>query len=339
MKVEKKFFSNLAALRIFLSFLVVSIHCYKPKFTIRKKIIIKIIYNMVHVPTFYILSFYFSFNLFKSKNIKKIKLRFQRLLIPYLVWPIIIWSLNNLFSFFFIKIDIFPFKTLIIQLLTGNCFMASLWFQYNLIFIDVLIVIIHLSFNGELVLYILINFKILAFVLQYSNYNTFYFGKYINSITLSFGRFFEIITHCIAGYFLSSLNIVHILSKFRILSIYIVLSIIMCILKYKIFFEIKGFGYGGLKLYVSSINLFLLFSLIPNEIFGNKYMNKFIKFISILTPGIYFINSSIIKYLRIFSFLKNGTLFDVIFVYCMSYFISLIGKLIFRNTKLINLFQ
>lgn len=339
MKVEKKFYSNLATLKIFLSFLVVSLHCFKPKATNRKKIIIKIIYNMVHVPTFYILSFYFSFNSFKSKNIKKIRLRFERLLIPYFIWPIIIWPLNNLFSFWFSKFDIIPFKMLILQILTGHCFMASLWFQYNLIFITLLIVIIHLLFNEELVFCILINLKILAFFLQYSNYNRIYFLQYIKSIRLSFGRFFEIITHCITGYFLSSFNIVHILSKNRMISIYIVLSILMCILKYQIFFEIKGFGYGGFKLYISSINLFLLFSLIPNEGIRNKYVNKIIKFISIYTPGIYFIHSTIIKYLRIFSFLKNETLIDAIIVYCMSYFVSLIGKLIFRKTKLINLFQ
>ena len=118
---------------------------------------------MVHVPTFDILSFYFSFNSFKSKNIKKIRLRFERLLIPYFAWPIIIWPLNNLFSFFFSKIDIIPFKKLILQFLTGHCFMESLWFQYNLIFITLLIDIIHLLFNEEFVFFILINIKILAF--------------------------------------------------------------------------------------------------------------------------------------------------------------------------------
>ena len=82
MKVRKKIHIGLAILRIYLSFLVVVIHCFQPKFNIKKKIIIKIIYNKIHVPTFYLLSFLFSYHLFKSKNIAKIKIRFQRLLYP-----------------------------------------------------------------------------------------------------------------------------------------------------------------------------------------------------------------------------------------------------------------
>lgn len=339
MKVEKKIITSLAFLKIYLSFLVVISHSYTPNDSIKEIIILKIIYNMVHVPTFYIISFYFGYNLFKSKNIKRIKKRFQRLLIAYIFWPIIIWSLNNLLSFSIIKINIIPFEKLILQLLTGHCFMAVLWFQYNLIFITLLIVIIHLLFKDNLIYYILVNLKIFGFFLQYSNYNFILFRSYEYERKYTFGRLFEIIPYCIIGYILASLKLAHILSKYRIISINIFVSILLFNLKYKIFFEIEGFGYQGSKLFISSISLFLIFSLIPNEKIGNKYIIKIIRFISIYTPGVYFIHLTVIYYSNIFSLFNNRSLTDSIIIYIISFFISFFGKLIFRKTILINLFQ
>ena len=103
--------------------------------------------------------------------------------------------------------------------------------------------------------------------------------------------------------------------------------------------HIRGFSYQGLKLYTSSISIFCFFYLIPKEIFGNKYIINFIEFISINTAGIYFIHLHVYYYLHIFMLLKTRTLFESIIIYLVSYFISLFGKLIFKKTKLIHLFQ
>lgn len=339
MKVEKKFNIGLAILRIYLSFLVVTSHCFKPKSEINKKITIKIIHNSIHVPTFYLLSFYFCYKLFKSKDIRKIKIRFQRLLIPYFIWPIIIFSLNNLLSFLFLKIKKFSIKNLILQLLTGHVFMTVLWFQYDLIFITLFIVIIHLLFNEKIVFHILINLKIFGIFFTYSNYNFYYFDKYGYNKKYTFGRFFEIIPYCITGYILAYLNIVHILSNHRNTSINIFVPIIIIIIKYKIFLKIKGFGFQGLKLFALSINIFFLFSLIPTKIIRNKNIIKFIEFISNHTAGIYYIHKSLSYYLSIFSFVNKKKLNGAIIIYIISYNISLFGKFKFKNTKLINLFQ
>ena len=322
-----------------MSFLVVTGHCFKPNATIRNKFIIKIIYNMIHVPTFYLLSFYFCFKLFKSKDIRKIKMRFQRLLIPYFIWPIIIWSLRNLLSFLFLKINRINFKTLILQLLTGHFFMTVLWFQYDLIFITLFFFIIHLLFKENLVFYALINLKIFGIFFTYSNYNFIYFSKSSSYKKYTFGRLFEIIPYCITGYILAYLSLVHILSKHRNISINIFLPILILIIKYKIFLEINGFYYQGLKLYALSICIFFLFSLIPSENIRNKNIIKFIEFISNHTAGIYYIHKSIKYYLCKFSLIKKGEFNGTIIIYIISYIISLFGKLKFKNSKLINLFQ
>ena len=210
---------GLAILRIYLSFLVVNAHCFIPSDTIKKLVIIKFIRNSFPVPIFYILSFYFCYKLFISKNIKKIKIRFQRLLIPYFIWPIIVWSLRNFLSLLFIKIGKLSLKELILQILTGHIFVPVLWFQYNLIFITLLTVIIHLLFNENMIWFILINIQIFGIFFTYSNYNFQFFSENDNNIMYTFGRFFEIIPYCITGYILASFNFVHILSKNKFLAI------------------------------------------------------------------------------------------------------------------------
>ena len=339
MKAKKTFNIGFAFLRFYLSFLVVTSHCFIPKGKIRKLFIIKIIRNDVHVPNFYILSFYFSYKLFKSKDTIKIKKRFERLLIPYFIWPIIIWLLSNLLSFLFIKINKISFQILIIQLLTGHAFMLVLWFQYDLILITVLIVIIHLLFNEKFILYILINLNFFGIFFTYSNYNYILFFKYNFNKRYTFGRFFEVIPYCITGYILASLSLVYYLSQHIIISINIILFLLIIIIKYNVFLEIKGFLYQGLKLYAISISIFFIFSLVPNKRIKNKYIIKFIKFISAYSAGIYFIHKPLYNFLCMFSLFKNRELIGAIIIYIMSFFISLFGKLIFKNTKLINLFQ
>jgi hypothetical protein len=294
---------------------------------------------MIHVPTFYLLSFYFCFKLFKSKDLRKIKMRFQRLLMPYFIWPIIFWSLRNLLSFLILKIKPIYFKALVLQLLTGHFFMTVLWFQYDLIFITLFIFIIHLLFKENLIFYILINLKIFGIFFTYSNYNFIYFSKISSYKKYTFGRFFEVIPYCITGYILAYLNLVHILSKHRNISINFFLPILILFIKYKIFLEIKGFYYQGLKLYALSICTFFSFSLIPSENIRNKNTIKFIEFISNPMAGIYYIHKPIKYYLCKFSLIKNGKFSGAIIIYIISYIISLFGKLKFKKSILINLFQ
>ena len=81
---------GLALLKSFLSFLVIIIHNFKKNST-NNKIILKIAYNRIPtVPSFFIMSFYFMCNNLLSLNIKLLLKRLERLLIPYIIWPIFI---------------------------------------------------------------------------------------------------------------------------------------------------------------------------------------------------------------------------------------------------------
>ena len=86
----------------------------------------KLLVNNLPVPIFFIMPFYFCYNLFVSKNIEKYNQRFERLLLPYFIWSSIIWALNNIFRLV-LKIKLSSsFKDLKIQLLIGHCFMTVL---------------------------------------------------------------------------------------------------------------------------------------------------------------------------------------------------------------------
>ena len=140
---KKKYNTFLAILRVYLSFNVINSHYLRnPPTLMNKYAISRIFRNNMHVPIFFLMSFYFSQKLFLSKDIEKIKKRFERLLIPYLIWPIIIWIVNN-FLYYIFKLNFkISLNDLKIQLMTGHCFMTVLWFQYNLIFATLLMVII-----------------------------------------------------------------------------------------------------------------------------------------------------------------------------------------------------
>ena len=93
MKICEKKQKNygIALLRVLLSFMVVIDHCYNKR---KKKVFMHILYY--HIPTFFVLSFYFTYHTFATYNISKIKLRFERIVIPYFVWSVICWLLFNI---------------------------------------------------------------------------------------------------------------------------------------------------------------------------------------------------------------------------------------------------
>ena len=76
---KKKIFIGIEFLRIYLSILVVNTHCYKLRKN-SKFLISKLLRNNIHVPLFYIISFFFFQNTLLSRNLNKFKQRLQRLL-------------------------------------------------------------------------------------------------------------------------------------------------------------------------------------------------------------------------------------------------------------------
>lgn len=85
-------------LRSLLSFWVVLFHCLNSK---SNKFIKRIKFKLYHVPCFTFISFYFTANLYWNKNIPKIKSRLERLLVPFMVFPLIIYITQNCLFLYF----------------------------------------------------------------------------------------------------------------------------------------------------------------------------------------------------------------------------------------------
>lgn len=336
--MKKRINIGIQLLRMILCFWVVCYHCLR----VRNKIICNIIFRKVfHVPTFMFISFYYLFDNLYKRNINKIKNRFIRLLIPYLIWPILIWIINNLLivSIKFNRFNRFlSLYDLYIQFLIGRSFHAVFWFLFNLIFLTNFYIIISFIFKKNF-LFILLLFGIFSYILQYSNYNYNIFKLYDERIFCSLGYICEIIPITISGLLFASLKINKKIETHRKKTIITSILILYCLFKYNIFSDLKGFTYRGILLNFGSIFLFVCFSLISFDKIKNKSIIIIVDYITSYTNGIYCLHIIISDYLAfIFSFIKKKTLNGCIIIYLFSFFISFIGKNIFKKGVLKYLF-
>ena len=159
---NKKINYSIELLRLILSFWVVLHHSYSKI----NKIVNK---GRFHVPTFMIMSFYFYYSASKTKNITKIKQRFQRILIPYIIWPILVFIFNIILVRIFNITEFqrkLKLKDLVYQLIVGFRFQVVFYYQFNLIFMTIIFTIIAILFKKG---FIIIFQMLLTFIIFYSS--------------------------------------------------------------------------------------------------------------------------------------------------------------------------
>jgi fucose 4-O-acetylase-like acetyltransferase len=327
-------------LRMLLSLWIVLIHCCN----IRNKILNKLLRDKgFHVPIFLIISFYFFYDKLYLRSINKIKLRFERLLIPYMIYPIIIIILNHIF---FVKNNIkYPYRQLffyfIKQLIFGMGIHGIFWFQFFVIFLSVLFLIIAFIFKKNF-LVILKLILIICYLLQYSGLVFEYFKKFKEKPNRYFGSIVEIIPYTVTGLIFASYNLINKINKMNKIKekkkiIFDCIIILYFIEKYDIIRSNRGFRYPGIALNLGSICLIICFSFITF-----KRTNKFlfiIKYISNYTGGVYYLHEIVKDNLKNkFSFIAKKTMLAGFAIYIICYLICFIGMMIFGRTKLKNLF-
>ena len=108
---------------------------------------------------------------------------------------------------------------------------------------------------------------------------------------------------------------------------------------YKILSNVNGTYYPGLKLNIKALCFIFVFSLFPSEKINNKYLRKFITFITNYTGGVYYLHMTLHLYLTdFFYYFKNTTFVGVIIEYTICYYICFFGTLFFGKTPLKFLF-
>jgi len=328
---NKKINYSFELLRLILSLWVVIHHCYKYSYIYRK--------GLFPVPTFIIMSFYFYYNILNKKEIIKINQRFQRILIPYIIWPIILFIINNIlfiqlgFSLYNKKLLLNDF---IIQLIFGQKFHFIFYYQFNLIFLTLLFTIISLLFNKSFTL-IFQMLLIISYISQYSYLNSNIFEEYSNIIRFSLGHISEFLPFAVMGVTLRHLDIITKLKKFKSLTIIYIAIIFILILKFDIFAGIKGYFYPGVIYNIGGNCIFILFSLFS---FQNEKLISLLKNITKFTGGIYYIHLTCYSILeRKFLFIKDNTFHGSITIYIISYIFCYIGNILTFNTKFKFLFN
>jgi len=278
---NKKINYSFELLRFILCLWVVIHHTYKYSFIYRK--------GLFPVPNFIIMSFYFYYNILNYKNIFKINQRFQRILIPYIIWPIILFIFNNILFIRF-RFSLYNKKLLLIdfvlQLIFGQKFQFIFYYQFNLIILTLLFTIISFLFNKSFTL-IFQMLLIISYIFQYSYLNLNIFEEYSNTIKISLGHISEFLPFAVMGVALRHLDIITKLKEFKFKTIIYIAIIFILILKFDIFGGIKGYFYPGIIYNIGGNCIFILFSLFS---FQNKKLISLLKLITKFTGGIYYIH-------------------------------------------------
>jgi len=320
-------------LRFLLCLWVVTLHCSGFKHE-HKKYLDK----CFHVPTFFLLSFYFYYKTASKRIIIKIISRFQRLLYPYIIWSIIVFINNNylvkntLIGKYKQKLS--P-KDLYIQILTGSRYYQVFWFQFNLIFLSICITINSFIFKK----YFLQSCQILGVIFLYlylSQINRNYYLNYSITIQTSLGRLTELVPLAIIGCHFSSINLLSKIKNLTWIHRFILLIIIYFLFEYNIFITYPGFGYPEVFLHTTISTMFLIF-------FGSLDLDTItiikviIKHATKYTGGIYYIHLIYPRYIKYF--VKTEKNYFLSFkIYFICYIICFIGSNLFKNNNLKYLF-
>ena len=337
-KKLKIFNYGLALLKCVQAFLVVSAHNFKSGST--NKIVLFITKERgLHVPIFFILSFYFMHNNLLSLKPKIILNRLIRLLIPYGGWPIIIWIINHYWNKKYNSNFAVSFEELKLQLLWGHNFLAIYWFLWNLIAITILFTIIIFIFRKHSI-FILQIVLILCYISQYSGY---YYYKIMKKFTyrpaITIGSFFEGTPFAVTGFILAHYKIIDTLQNNKIKTLILSMIIYNFFDYYNIFIKTEGAFYPGFKRNILANCIIFIFSLFPSDKITNKYTAKFLQTITNYTGPVYYLHIPIRDYLSYYNNeIKNLTFRGVFIDYFACYCVGFLGTLIFGKTPVKYLF-
>jgi len=326
---------GLQILRMLMSFFIIQRHCFNIKLTKNKFLIITYHGIGFYISTFYLISYFLSYKALKTRNINRIKLRLERFLIPYIIWPALIFLLNNICYIFGVNIKQKNFEDLFIQFITGKRIYGILWFQCNLILSFISFSIIALSIKNDF-LFIVQLFGIVGYFYYSLHHYCKLFKAYIFEIRSLFQDFGKVLLYSSFGITLATLLDINNLKKkrkkailFSLISIYLIRD--FSFIKNK-FFYLRCMING-----IAAVSFFIFFSAIP--ISNNKKIISIIQIITNYTGGVYYLHFILWKILRRkLQIFKKKTLFGCFYNYILCYFICFAGDKTFAKSNLKYLF-
>lgn len=336
---KKQFNYGLALLKSFLSFLVLLSHNFDIRTTKNKIIIFMFLHRRFHVPSFFIMSFYFMYNNLLTINSIILFRRLIRILAPYVGWPIIIWIMNNILNIILAKKFPDSFEELKFQLLLGNRFIQPLWFNWMLMLITILFyLIIYVSKNQTIFVFLIL--LIIFYIFQYSGFA--YKNHFKKNPSFNFypaGFFFESFPFALTGFIFGHYKILEFLKKNKMKTIIISFLIYKTIVDYNIFANLNGVRYQGIQLNIRAICIVFIFAVFPSENITNAHIKKLLISITSNSVVVYYLHVPIHFYfIYLFNDIKKRNFLGMIITYLICYFIGFVGMKIFGKTPLKYLF-
>ena len=223
---------GLEILRMILCFWVLLFHSIRNSKNLILNFILK---KKFHVPCFFFISFYYFFPIIKNRNSNKMRSRLERLFIPFLIWPLIIWCFNNIL-FLIIKKNrfrrILSFYELYIQLITGRKFFIQLWFLFNIIFISIFFFII--SFINIWILIITLNiFSIICYLIQENEKSYIFYSRFNDCIAHSVGHLIISFPIAITAFSSNKINLIYYFANLKNKLIFFIIFLIILLLLIK----------------------------------------------------------------------------------------------------------
>ena len=332
-KYVKKNYYGLSILKSILALSVIKSHCFN-KTSTKNKLLLRITSSRrIHVPSFVIMSFYFTHKTLTCPDIKVKYRRFERLAIPYVGWPFIYFVMNNIL-YYLGKINYrCSLKNLIYQIIIAqsNNMPFHFWFLLDLFIINFLflLIIMIMKFHYLLLFQLLL---ITSYFLQYSELNRKLFFKANQKNFI--GRLFELIPFAVTGFILFEFNIINRLQNYKLNTFIFSLLLYNLVSYYRVFSDFQGIVYHGIKLNTLSLCIVFIFSLCTFENIKNKYILNIIKSFTNYTGGIFYLHQIIHDYLNdIINDIKKGTFFSLFLIYFFTYLVCFFGTLISGKTK------
>ena len=200
---------GLQILKSILSFYVVKTHCFKQNSKNNKILFYLLGKNRrIHVPSFFNMSFYFNYKCLKSKAPNRNCKRFERLLIPYIFWPIIVYLIDVILYNFFNFPSLFCLRKLIIQIVLGVGIISPLWFQLDLMATTCLFLVIIYIFKKHYLFHLQL-LMIFSYYLQYSKYHNYIFKNFKFYFKITIIREILVLPFAVTGFSLASYDIIN----------------------------------------------------------------------------------------------------------------------------------
>jgi hypothetical protein len=329
--IEKKLNVGIQILRMIFSFHILVFHCINRKLY-SSKIIIFIVKKVdIDLGVFFIMSFYYSYHSFNSKNIEKIKQRFYRLLIPYIIWPLFFFMIHNFSCYLNGKKKNIKSYLLYYQLLVGNGIHFVFWFQCHLIILSILfLIVIFASKKKTFIILTVIGVSLYIFLFskyykKNFSYNTTLFFS-IRQLPLSY-------IYALFGFILFDLNDFVEFKRYKFKKSFICF-IAFCLHIYnRIFLEFEA--YSLMIKMLLSISVFIVFLNLPLH----ETSNNLIKFLTSYSGGIYYLHIKMPLLLKLLLKREQSrTITTCIIYYLLCYLLCFIGSKLTKKNNLRYLF-